>query len=77
MPEYKYNSGLQSTYDSIVQQILTKIIPKKIQSSKKPRNHHKSIMENDHGPRLKDFLKSVSFKQEFFEKYVLNINSKK
>jgi len=69
MPENKYDVELQSLYDCIVQKIITKIIPKKIQCSKKTLKPRKSIREDD-GPRLKDFLQSISFKREFFEKYV-------
>jgi len=76
VPEYKFEDQLQSTYDGIVQQILTKIIPKKIPYLKRQQMEYQRMMENG-GPRLQDFLNRVSFKPEFFEKYALNINSKK
>ncbi|XP_060859957.1 uncharacterized protein LOC132937144 isoform X1 [Metopolophium dirhodum] len=68
MPEIKYNFELQYLYDCIVKQILKKTISKKIQCSKKTIKPCKSMMENG-GPRLKDFLKRISFKREFFENF--------
>lgn len=76
MPIYQDDTQLQFTFDSIVKQISTKVIPKKIPYLKRQRIEYRRMMENG-GPRLQDFLNRVSFKPEFFEKYALNINSKK
>ncbi|CAI6373155.1 unnamed protein product [Macrosiphum euphorbiae] len=68
VPIYQDDTQLQFTFDSIVKQISTKVIPKKIPYLKRQRIEYRRMMENG-GPRLQDFLNRVSFKPEFFENF--------
>lgn len=70
MPENKYDFELQSLYDCIVHNMLSKIIPEKTQCL----NPSMSIMENSELP-LKKFIKTFSLKTEVSEKCVFNIDS--
>eukprot|EP00102_Acyrthosiphon_pisum_P010873 XP_008179364.1 PREDICTED: uncharacterized protein LOC100569899 [Acyrthosiphon pisum] len=74
MPENRYDLELQSMYDCIVQPILTKVIPRKIQRPKKPLRHRISLKEYIR-PNLENIINKFSFRQEFFENLTNNDNN--